>query len=784
MFLQRLNQIIILLSLVMIPVAISAQDIAKAEFFFDTDPGIGNGLTIEFPDGDPITETPSVPTTGLSAGTHYLFFRIQDTDGKWSIAKRIAVNIIDDTSPQLESPSEPLVAAEYFIDNDPGTGNGLDIPGFTMTDFYSLDLPLPVGILPEGEHYIYIRTLDAGGNWSIAKRDTFEVVAPLACTVPQVYFETDIVDALSLTTFTNLSTDTDGSTIWEWDVDDDGSVEGSGSSFSHVFASPGYHYVRLTADNGGNCQASYIGLVLVGPIPDISLTANGPLAFCEGGNVTLTAAPGLTYVWSTGESTQSVLITETGDYSVQLTNGSGITLFSETIHVEVHANPSYFWIVNDETNTNGNGSIAIIPNSGLDFYSYLWDTGSTENMIGSLSAGSYAVDISNANCTINEAFVVNDVVESEGIQTGEYFVDTDPGIGNGTALVLSEGNFVDAYVNMSTTGLSIGQHWLYFRMKDLDGSWGITKRIKFTVHDTTPPVIPESSIITDAEYFIDTDPGVGNGIALVIPDGASYSESYGVDLTGIPVGDHRLYIRSKDEDGNWGIAKQEVFYVIDDSPPVLAEANPEIIYAEYFFDTDPGTGNGTELENLFDGNTVSLTDYLPVTGLSVGTHWAYIRVLDENDNWSITKRLSFEVEAVACTVPEPDFSSSETMAGSPTSFTNLTTGYDGGTTWEWDIFNDDVVEGTTFNYNYTFSTPGIYLVRLTATSTAECFASVVHQVTVLPAPDPTLTASGPVDFCDGSSVTLIAEAGNTYLWNTGETTQKCLLFHTSILHLL
>lgn len=61
-------------------------EISRAEYFWDTDPGYGqaNNLPIATV-ASMINETYSIPTTGLSAGTHSLVVRLRDENGSWSI---------------------------------------------------------------------------------------------------------------------------------------------------------------------------------------------------------------------------------------------------------------------------------------------------------------------------------------------------------------------------------------------------------------------------------------------------------------------------------------------------------------------------------------------------------------------------------------------------------------------------------------------------------------------------------------------------------------------------
>lgn len=70
-----------------------------------------------------------------------------------------------------------------------------------------------------------------------------------------------------------------------------------------------------------------------------SITAEGPITFCEGGSVTLTANASSEYLWSNGETTQSIVVTESGNYSVTTSNGECCVALSSTVSVRVVPNP-------------------------------------------------------------------------------------------------------------------------------------------------------------------------------------------------------------------------------------------------------------------------------------------------------------------------------------------------------------------------------------------------------------------------------------------------------------
>jgi hypothetical protein len=70
-----------------------------------------------------------------------------------------------------------------------------------------------------------------------------------------------------------------------------------------------------------------------------SITAGGPTTFCAGGSVTLSAPAASSYHWSDGETTQSIVVSTSGTFSVTVTNASGCTS-AQSAPVTVTVNPA------------------------------------------------------------------------------------------------------------------------------------------------------------------------------------------------------------------------------------------------------------------------------------------------------------------------------------------------------------------------------------------------------------------------------------------------------------
>jgi len=73
------------------------------------------------------------------------------------------------------------------------------------------------------------------------------------------------------------------------------------------------------------------------------------------------------------------------------------------------------------------------------------------------------------------------------IVAAEYFIDIDPGEGNGSIMPAKDGAFdttmEEVELSLPTSNLSIGVHNLYIRMKNSDGLWGIPRKIMFNIDE-------------------------------------------------------------------------------------------------------------------------------------------------------------------------------------------------------------------------------------------------------------------------------------------------------------
>ncbi|HKR06754.1 MAG TPA: lysyl oxidase family protein [Bacteroidia bacterium] len=83
-----------------------------------------------------------------------------------------------------------------------------------------------------------------------------------------------------------------------------------------------YNYFLETNENN-NVVAVPVTLTEQSATPIASVTANKYPAICSGDNITLSANFGTSYLWSNGATTQNIIVSNTGNYSVTVSNSCG-----------------------------------------------------------------------------------------------------------------------------------------------------------------------------------------------------------------------------------------------------------------------------------------------------------------------------------------------------------------------------------------------------------------------------------------------------------------------------
>ena len=171
----------------------------STEYFWDADPGQGNGIALVAVDGsyDQALELVMAQTGSLpSPGEHSFSIRAHDSDGNWGPAFTTLVQVLPGS---VNFPDVQVNEGEYYWDTDPGEGSGS--PLFALDGNYNdalENIGADIDQLPApGLHVLSMRTLDVNSNWSAPFSVVVEVLTgsvtfpAIHISAAEYWFDTD-----------------------------------------------------------------------------------------------------------------------------------------------------------------------------------------------------------------------------------------------------------------------------------------------------------------------------------------------------------------------------------------------------------------------------------------------------------------------------------------------------------------------------------------------------------------------------------------------------------------
>ncbi|MFZ4635343.1 MAG: hypothetical protein ACOYNO_14150, partial [Saprospiraceae bacterium] len=399
------------------------------------------------------------------------------------------------------------------------------------------------------------------------------------------------------------------------------------------------------------------------------------------------------------------------------------------------------------------------------------------------------------------------VLDQEKILAAEYFIDTDPGVGNGTPINITQGDVVNGSFTLSVVGVSAGFHRLYIRGKNKSGQWGFVSSQLFKVEGAVV-ANPADETIVAAEYFIDTDPGVGNGVSIPVPvPGNSIDvQNATLDITEcLSVGTHRLYVRGQNASGQWGFYNAPTTFTIEAVSAAITSVSHTPASACGITDNETVsvvvTNNGT---NTIPAGAIQVS--LDVTGVNTGNYGPISGSIDlapgDTETFEFT---DVDLSIVGLNTLSATLDLCNDGAAGNTAFINVTgvikpipsvssvddivsclgsqiaaiafSSNVGGSTFEWT--NDLTLIGLASNGTgniaaFTAQSPGFVPItaNLSVVATADGCSGPPELFTITVNPvlaDAQIT--GDLVICQGETTALNAFGGATFKWSTNETTQ-------------
>ena len=257
----------------------------------------------------------------------------------------------------------------------------------------------------------------------------------------------------------------------------------------------------VSANDANSClSTSTATTVSLGSSQNIVVTPSGPLSFCQGGSVTLSAAAGFgTYTWSNGFVGQNLTVTQSGSYSV-IGSGTGCGGLSPDVVVSV-SQPAPLTVTADGSlQLCANDNVTLTAEAG--FSNYTWSNGTNGASLTTGNAGNYTVTAEDANgCTVTSA------IQSVSNDPGFTIMVTPSGtidMCSGESIVLTASAGYSNYVWSNSTGgttLTVNSGGAYsVSAQNSNGCTGTSDAI--FVNETTAPNASFSYVQEEELYTI------------------------------------------------------------------------------------------------------------------------------------------------------------------------------------------------------------------------------------------------------------------------------------------
>lgn len=248
--------------------------IDQLEYYFDSDPGFGNGIQVPITSAVNLTQNLVVPLTAISEGFHMMYYRARDVNGYWSIpiAKPVFVQYAAQTTT-----ASALKRIEFFIDVDPGPGNGIQVPvsGITYDQLTVVDL----SAVSTGFHLLFIRSQDQNGRWSIPYSKPIFVQSSGSNIVSIEYYFNDGITQTPIRIYNSFTPGKDLT------IDFSAVLDGLSPNTTYTI-----HIVAINSDGKRSTEVTHTfttPAVICDPLPPPTTIG---ATRCENGSVILTAA--------------------------------------------------------------------------------------------------------------------------------------------------------------------------------------------------------------------------------------------------------------------------------------------------------------------------------------------------------------------------------------------------------------------------------------------------------------------------------------------------------------
>jgi gliding motility-associated-like protein len=518
----------------------------------------------------------------------------------------------------------------------------------------------------------------------------------------------------------------------------------------------GNYSVQVSSVSGCLSLPSVATTVVVNPGPGIPVVTGAPLTFCAGSSVTLSAPAGFSYLWSSGQTTQNISVSTTQTVSVTISDANGCSVPSSNVSVVSNPLPSSPSITpSGPTSFCNGGNVTLAAPAG---FSYLWSTGETTSTISVNTTSSLTLEVTDGNNCSSPISSATNVFVNPIPPTPT--VNTTGGINTicaGQSLLLNSSN-ATSYLwstGQTTSNISVNTSGNYSVI--ITNSNGCTSlpSLLFAVTVNPLPAIP-IIVSNGATTFC-----VGSDVTLEAPLSNTYLWSNGSTTQSITVSNSGSFnVVVTDGNGCTSAVSANQTVVVNPNPTVSINSNGNLSFCN--------GGSVTLSPNLTSNSYLWSPNGETTETISATTSGDYtLQVTDLNGCTSIPSNI------IAVNVfPAPN---------SPTIYSTTPVICQGGfVTLTTDPANSYFWSNGATTASITTNTPGTYTLSIIDLNNCVSPSSNPIDLVVNQLPSaPSISANGPLVFCQGSNVTISAPPNYNYIWNGGIYTSENLVVDTS-----
>jgi gliding motility-associated-like protein len=550
--------------------------------------------------------------------------------------------------------------------------------------------------------------------------------------------------------------------------------------------------LTLTAVGNGICPDASDDIVLSIDRPG-PLVITGDTALCEGNVGILLCDAADSWIWSSGDNTQGILISPAVSQSYSVTATFGVCTVTDDVWVQV--NPYPIANAGNDTTVCMMQPITLTATGGT---AYEWSTGETTAsiVVAPASTQTYTVTVIDNNCSTTDDVTIN-VNPLPNVDAG---ANTEICVGSSTTLTASGGTMYVWNTGENTQSIVVSplaDSWYYVTVSDgicenIDSVQVITKPIPVVDLGADTNICPGSMLILTSSagdsYLWSTGCIAQSLIEYPISDttysvtttinGCSASDT--INVTVLPIifasagpdqmlcqGDSVTLTASGGDTYLWSTGETTESIVVAPSNDAIYQVTvtqgtcSAVASVNVFLNIPPSAYAGPDV-NICIGHSTWIT----ATG---GTSYEWSTgettesiLTDPNTSTTyyvtVSDGICSSVDSMQLTIlPLPIVDATDTVFACPNSAVTLNVS--GAYTYIWQ-------DGSTFNFlNITATTDTVIYV-----TGFENGCSNIDSSIVIVYPEPLVDAGTDTAICEGESITVNGSGNGIFLWSTGETT--------------